>query len=273
GVTASSALSGRNRSASASTRRIRAWPETTTWLTPVWSVTTVTPGSTGSSHARNSAGGAATRADTGGSTQGRLPPPTSADAVTRACLQPATRPTVGPVRGILGLRAAAGRHRRRWPPRRRRLVVALASAAITAVAAGSALTVVDPAPRERAEVTSAGSAPAESPAAPASPTPPPEKPEEPVTPSPDPAPPTRPGTPDPRVVRAALEFSPLVRYHRDLPGGAYTNAGNTGGHTYVLAFAARAGDTSVDARLLEQIRHILTGGNDIAANGGYPSQL
>ena len=151
-------------------------------------------------------------------------------------------------------------------------MVALASAAITAVAAGSALTVVDPAPRERAEVTSAGSAPAESPAAPASPTPPPEKPEEPVTPSPDPAPPTRLGTPDPRVVRAALEFSPLVRYHRDLPGGAYTNAGNTGGHTYVLAFAARAGDTSVDARLLEQIRHILTGGNDIAANGGYPSQ-
>ena len=63
-----------------------------------------------------------------------------------------------------------------------------------------------------------------------------------------------------------------MRYHRDLPGGAYTNAGNTGGHPYVLAFAARAGDTSVDARLLEQIRHILTGGNDIAANGGYPSQ-
>lgn len=74
------------------------------------------------------------------------------------------------------------------------------------------------------------------------------------------------------VVRAAIEFTPLVRYHRDLPGGAYTNTGNTGGHTYVLALAARAGDTSADARLLEQIRHILTGGNDIAANGGYPAQ-
>ena len=42
-----------------------------------------------------------------GGTQGRLPPPTSGDALPGACPRPATRPTVGPVRGILGPRAAA----------------------------------------------------------------------------------------------------------------------------------------------------------------------
>ena len=79
------------------------------------------------------------------------------------------------------------------------------------------------------------------------------------------------GVPDPAVVAAARE-APLVRYHRDLPGGAYTNQGNQGGGAAVMAYAALAGDTSVDQRLLEQIRYTLTGGNDIAANGGYPAQ-
>lgn len=90
----------------------------------------------------------------------------------------------------------------------------------------------------------------------------------------DSQPPTPPGlgAPSAAAVQAAINFSPLVRYHRDLPGGAYTNAGNTGGGAYILALAARAGSTSADARLLEQIRYTLTGGNDIAANGGYPAQ-
>lgn len=89
----------------------------------------------------------------------------------------------------------------------------------------------------------------------------------------DSAPPTpQLGAPSAAAVQAAINFSPLVRYHRDLPGGGYSNAGNTGGNTYILAMAARAGNTSADARLLEQIRYTLTGGNDIAANGGYPAQ-
>lgn len=102
------------------------------------------------------------------------------------------------------------------------------------------------------------------------------------TPSPSPsasasaaAPTRRSGTlaaPPAEVVRAAIQFTPLTRFHRDLPGGAYINTGNTGGHIYVLALAARAGDTAAEARLLEQIRLVLTGGNDIAANGGYPAQ-
>jgi hypothetical protein len=79
------------------------------------------------------------------------------------------------------------------------------------------------------------------------------------------------GAPAPEVVTAARE-APLVRYHRDLPGGAYTNAGNSGGASVILAFAAYAGDRSADRRLLEQMRYTLTGGNDIAANGGYPAQ-
>lgn len=79
------------------------------------------------------------------------------------------------------------------------------------------------------------------------------------------------GTPAPEVVERARQ-APLVRYHRDLPGGAYTNMGNSGGGAVIMAFAALAGDRSVDERLLEQIRYTLTGGNDIAANGGYPAQ-
>lgn len=79
------------------------------------------------------------------------------------------------------------------------------------------------------------------------------------------------GAPDAQTVEAARR-APLVRYHRALPGGAYTNMGNSGGGAVVMAYAALAGDTSVDGRLLEQIRYTLTGGNDVAANGGYPAQ-
>lgn len=79
------------------------------------------------------------------------------------------------------------------------------------------------------------------------------------------------GAPNPAIVQAALQ-APLVRYNRDLPGGAYTNMGNSGGGAVIMAYAALAGDTSVDSRILQQVRYTLTGGNDIAANGGYPAQ-
>jgi hypothetical protein len=79
------------------------------------------------------------------------------------------------------------------------------------------------------------------------------------------------GAPDAQTVGAARR-APLVRYHRAIPGGAYTNMGNSGGGAVIMAYAALAGDMSVDGRLLEQIRYTLTGGNDIAANGGYPAQ-
>lgn len=79
------------------------------------------------------------------------------------------------------------------------------------------------------------------------------------------------GGPAADVVAAARQ-APFVRYARGLPGGAYTNAGNSGGAAITLAFAALAGDRSADTRLLQQMRYTLTGGNDIAANGGYPAQ-
>jgi hypothetical protein len=77
------------------------------------------------------------------------------------------------------------------------------------------------------------------------------------------------GAPAPHVVHAAVAFTPLTGYFR---GNYYTNTFNSGGHTFILAFAARAGDTSVDDRLLEQIRHILTAEHGICANGGFPAQ-
>jgi hypothetical protein len=64
----------------------------------------------------------------------------------------------------------------------------------------------------------------------------------------------------------------LIRYDRDLPGGAHTQGAFFGGASITLAAAAYAGNASADARLLEQARYTLTGGNDITANGGYPAQ-
>ncbi|HVK05816.1 MAG TPA: hypothetical protein VM490_20260 [Armatimonadaceae bacterium] len=67
--------------------------------------------------------------------------------------------------------------------------------------------------------------------------------------------------------------APLTRYNRHIKGGAHTNqAGVNGGAPFVLALAAMTGEARADARLLEQIRYTLTGGNDITANGGYPAQ-
>jgi hypothetical protein len=78
-------------------------------------------------------------------------------------------------------------------------------------------------------------------------------------------------SPSQTAVNAAIA-APLISYHRSFAGGAYTNGAWFGGASVVLAAASHAGNTSADARLLQQIRHTLTGGNEICANGGYPAQ-
>lgn len=64
----------------------------------------------------------------------------------------------------------------------------------------------------------------------------------------------------------------LISFHRDFSGGAHTNGAWFGGASIALAVASHAGNTTADARLLEQIRHTLTAGNEPTANGGYPAQ-
>ena len=64
----------------------------------------------------------------------------------------------------------------------------------------------------------------------------------------------------------------LIRYGKTIAGGAYTNGAWFGGASIVLATASHAGNTSADARLLQQIRHLMDGANAICANGGYPAQ-
>jgi hypothetical protein len=76
----------------------------------------------------------------------------------------------------------------------------------------------------------------------------------------------------PRAAVDAAVAAPLIRYDRDISGGAHTNGAWFGGASFVLALASHAGDSSADARLLQQARYTLTGGNDISANGGYPAQ-
>lgn len=73
------------------------------------------------------------------------------------------------------------------------------------------------------------------------------------------------------VVDAAIA-APLIRFNRAQPGGAYTNGAWFGGASVALALASFSGDTSADARLLEQMRYSITGGNEPCANGGYPAQ-
>lgn len=75
----------------------------------------------------------------------------------------------------------------------------------------------------------------------------------------------------PEAVRAAVN-APLIRFNRNISGGAHTNGAWFGGASVALAVAAYAGDTSADARLLQQMRYNITSGNDISANGGYPAQ-
>lgn len=78
-------------------------------------------------------------------------------------------------------------------------------------------------------------------------------------------------SPSQAAVNAAIAC-PLISYHRDFNGGAYTNGAWFGGASVVLAAASHAGNTSADARLLQQIRHSIVGTNAICANGGYPAQ-
>jgi hypothetical protein len=78
-------------------------------------------------------------------------------------------------------------------------------------------------------------------------------------------------SPPQAAVEAAIR-TPLTRHHREIPGGAHTNTGHRDEAPVVLAAAAFAGNASADARLLEQMRYTLVGGNDLTANGGYPAQ-
>jgi hypothetical protein len=73
------------------------------------------------------------------------------------------------------------------------------------------------------------------------------------------------------AVNAAIS-APLITYRRSFSGGAYTNGAWFGGASINLAVARHAGNTTADARLLQQIRHSIIGTNAICANGGYPAQ-
>jgi hypothetical protein len=64
----------------------------------------------------------------------------------------------------------------------------------------------------------------------------------------------------------------LIRYQKGINSNSYTNGAFFGGASIVLAAASHAGNTGADARLLQQIRHLLSGANAICANGGYPAQ-
>lgn len=77
--------------------------------------------------------------------------------------------------------------------------------------------------------------------------------------------------PSQAAVDAAVA-APLISFNRSFSGGAHTNGAFFGGASIALAVAAHAGNTSADARLLEQIRWTLTAGKEPTANGGYPAQ-
>ncbi len=78
-------------------------------------------------------------------------------------------------------------------------------------------------------------------------------------------------SPSQTAINAAIA-APMIRYGRAISGGAYTSGGWDGGASIILAVASYAGNTSADARLLPQIRSILTAENEICANGGSPAQ-
>ena len=67
-------------------------------------------------------------------------------------------------------------------------------------------------------------------------------------------------SPSQAAVDAAIAC-PLISYRKSFSGGAYTNGAWFGGASVTLAAASHAGNTSADARLLQQIRHSITGGN------------
>ncbi|MEO7098486.1 MAG: lyase [Luteolibacter sp.] len=78
-------------------------------------------------------------------------------------------------------------------------------------------------------------------------------------------------SPSQAAVNAAIA-APLITYRKNFSGGAYTDQAFSGGSSIALAVASYAGNTSADARLLQQIRYTLTPWNEICANGGYPAQ-
>lgn len=78
-------------------------------------------------------------------------------------------------------------------------------------------------------------------------------------------------SPSQAAVNAAIATQ-LISFDRDFSGGAHTNGAWFGGASITLAVASYAGNTSADARLLQQIRHTLTAGNEPTSNGGYPAQ-
>jgi hypothetical protein len=83
------------------------------------------------------------------------------------------------------------------------------------------------------------------------------------------------GDPLPSPSQAAVDAAKacqLISFNRAFSGGAHTNGAWFGGANITLAVASYAGNTSGDARLLEQIRHTLTAGNEPTCNGGYPAQ-
>jgi hypothetical protein len=77
--------------------------------------------------------------------------------------------------------------------------------------------------------------------------------------------------PSQAAVNAAISTQ-FISFDRDFSGGAHTNGAWFGGASITLAVASHAGNTSADARLLGQIRHTLTPGNEPTSNGGYPAQ-
>jgi hypothetical protein len=78
-------------------------------------------------------------------------------------------------------------------------------------------------------------------------------------------------SPSQTAVNAAKAVT-LIRYQKGINSNSYTNGAFFGGASIVLAAASHAGNTSADARLLQQIRYLTDGGNAICANGGYPAQ-
>ncbi|RYD20966.1 MAG: lyase [Verrucomicrobiaceae bacterium] len=78
-------------------------------------------------------------------------------------------------------------------------------------------------------------------------------------------------SPSQPAVNAAVSAG-LISYGKGYSGGAYTNGSWSGGASITLAVASHAGNTTADARLLQQIRHTLSLNNEPCANGGYPAQ-
>jgi hypothetical protein len=77
--------------------------------------------------------------------------------------------------------------------------------------------------------------------------------------------------PSEAAVDAAIATS-YISFRRSFSGGAHTNGAWFGGASIALAVASHAGNTRADERLLGQIRHTLTAGNEPTCNGGYPAQ-